>query len=52
MRTALAALLLVLAGFLAGVMSAGMVGPHCPHEDSCHADYANGHWSIIEGERP
>ena len=52
MRTAIAALLLVLAGFLAGVMSAGVAAPHCPSEDSCYPDYSGGRWSIIEGERP
>jgi hypothetical protein len=26
--------------------------PNCPTEDSCYADYTNGRWSIIEGERP
>lgn len=22
--------------------------PYCPEEDSCRADYQNGHWYIIE----
>jgi len=24
----------------------------CPTEDACYADYEDGRWTIIEGERP
>ncbi len=26
--------------------------PYCPTEDSCYVEYNDGHWTVIEGERP
>lgn len=40
---------LLLGGYSAGWRDA--LGD-CPHEDSCHADYADGRWRIVPGERP
>jgi len=42
--------------FILGVVVGFNLGsgpmPSCPQEDSCYADYQNGHWTIIEGDRP
>lgn len=50
----LAALIFVcILGFALGYLAATIrYNPNCPTEDSCYADYENGRWTIIEGERP
>jgi len=39
-------LLVLLIGFLAGLIVAGMAGQQCPTEDSCRADYRDGRYVI------
>ena len=39
-------LLLLLIGFLLGLVVAAVAGQHCPTEDSCRADYVDGRYVI------
>jgi len=39
-------LLLLLVGFLLGLVVAAMASPDCPTEDSCRADYHDGRYVI------
>ena len=39
-------LLLLLVGFLLGLVVAALASPDCPTEDSCRADYRDGRYVI------
>lgn len=47
-RLELAAALLALGIALGILIGRADPGPYCPQEDSCRADYAAGHWHILE----
>lgn len=34
--------------FMFGLMIGSQLQPNCPTEDSCQADYQDGHWLIVE----
>ena len=43
--------IILVIGFIMGMMVERLDTPNCPTEDSCYVDYYDGQWHVIEGER-